>query len=188
MLQHHLDGPLPQLLRMFPVWSWPLPLTSQSLQESLGRFSGTSLGPLTAANRCLRLPPVVQGRLHHRKILSASRGVRVVGAKARLADPQGTLMPDACASQVALFAQNKGEIVEAISCFRVISTKASLADCKGTLMQRAGAVRVALAGQDGGEVVEALGGVGVVGTKAGRTDCEGTLGHGAGVVEVGPVS
>ncbi len=134
MLQHHLDGPLPQLLRMFPVWSWPLPLTSQSLQESLGRFSGTSLGPLTAANRCLRLPPVVQGRLHHRKILSASRGVRVVG-----------------------------EAVEALGGAGVVGAKACLEHSQGALMQDPRIIEVALGAQDKGKVVEALGGIGVVG-------------------------
>jgi hypothetical protein len=48
-----------------------------------------------------------------RKVSAASRGVRVIGAQAGLADYQGTLVQSAGAVQVTLISQDGSEVVEA---------------------------------------------------------------------------
>jgi hypothetical protein len=65
--------------------------------------------------------------------------------------------------QLALGAQDSGEVMEAPGGERVVGAQAGLADGKGALMQAAGTVEVALGAEDFGEAAEALGRVGVVG-------------------------
>jgi hypothetical protein len=84
----------------------------------------------------------------------------MLGSQPGLADVKGPLQQRAGAVQVALVAQDAGDVVEAVGSIRVVGSQAGLEDGQGTLEQRAGAVEVALGVQDAGEAVEAVGGRG----------------------------
>jgi hypothetical protein len=72
----------------------------------------------------------------------------VVRPQPGLADFKSTLVQGPGTVQIALAAQDVGDVVQAPGGVGVVVTKLGLANVKGTLVQRAGTVQVALVTQD----------------------------------------
>jgi hypothetical protein len=79
-------------------------------------------------------------------------GVRVVGAQVGLADRQGPLVQATRAGQVALVAQDTGEVIEGGGSVEV-GAPVGLVDDQGPLVQASGTGQVALIVQDRDELV-----------------------------------